>query len=272
MIDLRLNELLPLCEGDHLIEAMRYALLGPGKRIRPLLVLATCETFGVSKSIALDPACAIEMVHAYSLIHDDLPCMDDDDVRRGRPTVHRAYSEGVAVLAGDALLTDAFRVIAEAKGLSDRQIVQLIHTLSLRAGSSGMVGGQMIDISSTKSLSTELLIKMHRKKTGDLLSCSLEFGAIVADADPSSKELLRQVGQHLGLAYQIRDDLDDAHQGADEGKPNAVAILGLEGARELLKESLNAIEAGLDRLPRCARPISAIISPIFQKITMRPLY
>ena len=264
MIEERLAEILPPPNGNRLIEAMLYALLGPGKRIRPLLVLATAETFGASKSLALDPGVAIEMVHAYSLIHDDLPSMDNDDLRRGRPTVHRAFSEAIAILAGDALLTDAFRVIAESKGLSDHQIVRLIRTLALRAGSEGMVGGQMIDISCVGSISQDLLMEMHRKKTGDLLSCSLEFGAIIAKASPAQEEILRQIGHHLGLAYQIRDDLEDVQQMADEGKPTAVTVFGLKKARELLEQSLAAIITGLDRLPGRALPISNIITSLFK--------
>ena len=152
MIEQRLNELLADLP-DNLSKAMRYAVLGSGKRIRPRLVQATSETLGTGSEIALDPACAIEMVHAYSLIHDDLPCMDNDDFRRGKPTVHRAFSEPIAILAGDALLTEAFHILAKAPQLNDQQIIQLITSLAYYSGCEGMVKGQMMDIQSNRILS-----------------------------------------------------------------------------------------------------------------------
>ena len=202
LIDERLERLVP--GTDPLSEAMRYALLGPGKRIRPQLTLAATLSFGGTFEEALDPACAIEMIHAYSLVHDDLPCMDDDDERRGRPTLHRVFGEAIALLAGDALLTEAFGVLARAP-LSPTLRIQLIDCLSQRSGKVGMALGQAIDL--LKPQNRPAILDMHRKKTGDLLSCSLEFGAILAA--PEKQTEMRRFGLHLGLAYQLRDDLED---------------------------------------------------------------
>lgn len=268
IIDSRLDELTKGSE-EILLKAMRYALLGGGKRLRPQLVLTAVETLGGKLSDAIDPACAIEMVHAYSLIHDDLPCMDNDDFRRGRPTLHRAFPEGIAVLAGDALLSEAFRVISLSNNLSDRQIVRLTTLLANRIGKAGMVGGQAIDIlSEGKSIALELLIEMDQKKTGDLFSCSLEFGAIIANAPASIEEHLRQAGLHLGLAYQIRDDLDDAASaGASQKnhKPTLTSLLGLEPTRNFLRQTFEKIDHHLSFLPSGAPLIKSLINPYLNK-------
>lgn len=247
-IEKRLEALVP--RRDTLSEAMRYALLGPGKRIRPLLVLATAETFGIECAVALDPACAIEMVHAYSLAHDDLPCMDDDEIRRGRPTLHRVYPEGIALLAGDALLTEAFGVLTRAEGLSWEIKGRLIACLSNRAGKEGMAGGQAIDLLSTQPISSEVLFQMHQKKTGDLLSCCFEFGSILSGCNRSIEEEMRSLGLSLGLAYQIRDDLEDGDLERDFG-------------RALLEQSLAEIEEKLALLPGGAPLIKDLLTPLF---------
>lgn len=265
-IDNRLNELMTISK-DLLTEAMRYALLGGGKRLRPQLVLASVESLGGSLLDALDPACAIEMVHAYSLIHDDLPCMDDDDIRRGKPTLHRAFSEGIAVLAGDALLTEAFRVISLSKNLSDRQIIRLITLLAKRTGKEGMVGGQAIDIlSKGQTISPEIIIEMDQKKTGDLFSCSLEFGAIIARVSSTIEEHLHQAGLHLGLAYQIHDNLEDAATASSESlketKPTLTMLIGIEPTQKLLRQTFEMIHYHLSFLPAGAPMIKALIDPI----------
>jgi geranylgeranyl diphosphate synthase, type II len=263
----RLSELV-FNHSTDLNEAMRYALFGPGKRIRPQLIFAACEAFQQDYRPALDPACAIEMIHTYSLIHDDLPCMDDDDIRRGRPTVHRAFSEALAVLAGDALLTEAFRVLAVSQNLSDHEKIDLISTLSLRAGVQGMVAGQAIDIQASEGMiSDQLLLEMDRKKTGDLLSCCLEFGAIIAHQEKTMVQQMRQIGLYLGLAYQIRDDLEDAEQptkaGSDEGKPTSLTVLGQKKARLLMHESIDAMNQGLAAIPGGALAIRKLLDSLF---------
>ncbi len=246
-----------------LFEAMRYALLGPGKRLRPLLALASFT--GLSNGgpdafhLAIPPACAIEMIHAYSLIHDDLPCMDDDDWRRGRKAVHREFSEGLALLAGDALQTLSFETLANAPRLPDEMKIQLIRYLSARSGKDGMAEGQAIDILSGESqLSLDALISMHQKKTGDLLSCCLEFGAILANRAEFLKQL-RSIGLSLGLAYQLRDDLEDTAPSS----ASAVAVLGAPHVKILLEETLSKMKKELLRLPDRGESIESLISPLF---------
>lgn len=258
-IEERLDQLIP--QKDLLSEAIRYALLGPGKRVRPLLVLASAETFSGDPALALDPACAIEMIHTFSLIHDDLPCMDDDDYRRGRKSLHRAFPEAIALLAGDALLSEAFLVLARAR-IDPKVKVQLIETLGRRIGKEGMTGGQALDMVPSGPDLTSVLA-MQSKKTGDLLSCALEFGPIIAKK-PSRQEEMRQIAHHLGLAYQIRDDLEDAKQKSDEIKPTSLSLLGEAGARKLLNDSLRAIEEILKDLPHNAAPITRLLAPLFK--------
>ncbi|MBF8263272.1 MAG: putative farnesyltranstransferase [Parachlamydiales bacterium] len=259
-IEQRLHELAP-SGPDDLSRAMSYALFGGGKRLRPRLVMAAAETFGIDPALALDPACAIEMVHTYSLVHDDLPCMDNDDFRRGRPTVHRVFIEGIAVLTGDALLTEAFRIISESNGLSDHQKVRLITVLAARAGKDGMVGGQAIDILSSDMIVTqELTLQIDQKKTGELFSSSLEFGAIIAHAPEAIQMRLRGIGHQLGFAYQILDDLEDAQ---NDDKATMLSILGHDASRERLRRTIDEIYHQLSKLPSGAEPIKSILDLIF---------
>lgn len=258
-IENRLLELAGDCQQP-LCSAMRYALLGKGKLLRPRLVLATAETFGCNPTLAIDPACAIEMVHAYSLVHDDLPCMDDDDLRRGRPTVHRAFSEGLAVLAGDALLTESFHTLSCAKSLSESIKIRLIQRLSIRSGYQGMAGGQAIDIlSGDNKISAEQALQMDQKKTGDLFACSLEFGAIIA-GEIEWEESMFNVGRRIGIAYQIYDDLKDR---SNEDKQTLVSILGVSASQKLLDESLQTIGQILDRLPGKGKLIKEVCESVF---------
>jgi len=227
-----------------LIDAMRYATLGGGKRIRPLLTCATATSLGAELSRALAPACAVEYIHAYSLIHDDLPAMDDDDLRRGRPTVHVAFDEATAILAGDALQALAFEVIANDSTLPHDVRLEMTRVLANAVGWRGMVGGQALDMDATgKDLSLDALERMHRGKTGALLAASVELGAIAAGAHESARAALRDFGTAIGLAFQIVDDLLDVTQttehigkraGADAaiGKNTFPSLLGIDGARE----------------------------------------
>lgn len=191
-------------------ESMIYSLNAGGKRLRPILLLATTEAFGCEDEVGLAVACAIEMIHTYSLIHDDLPAMDDDDLRRGKPTNHKVFGEATAILAGDALLTESFRVIAEADGIDMEKKLRLIAGLAKAAGAEGMVGGQVADMEAEgKRLEVEELEYIHLHKTGKLLAFSITAGAILADAAPEKVKSLEQFAIHLGLAFQIKDDILD---------------------------------------------------------------
>jgi farnesyl diphosphate synthase len=225
-------------------EAMRYSSLAPGKRMRPLLVLASARLFGVARGSALQVAAAIEMVHAYSLIHDDLPAMDNSDLRRGRPTCHKRFDEATAVLAGDGLLTMAFEVLAHPDTHGDPAVrCELVSALAAAAGPAGMVGGQMIDlIAERQPLDIGAITRLQRMKTGALIAFSCEAGAILAKAAGAQRAALRGYAHDLGLAFQIADDLLDVEGSAAEtgkpvgadaaaGKATFVSILGVERAR-----------------------------------------
>jgi farnesyl diphosphate synthase len=240
-------------------EAMRYSALAPGKRLRPLLVLASSQLFGVARRSALQVAAAIEMVHAYSLIHDDLPAMDDSDLRRGRPTCHKAFDEATAVLAGDGLLTMAFEVLSHPDTHGDPAVrCELVAALAAAAGGAGMVGGQMIDlIAETQTLELGAITRLQRMKTGALIAFACEAGAILAKAAPEARQALRGYAHDLGLAFQIADDLLDVEGSAEEtgkpvgadaaaGKATFVSILGVGRARAQAELLINQAVAHLD--------------------------
>ncbi len=264
-IDNRLSILVPEhpeTEYFRLFNAARYSLLGEGKRLRPILTLLTAETFGATSEQALNSACALEMIHCYSLIHDDLPCMDDDDYRRGRLSLHKAFDEGHAVLAADYLLTDAFGVIANDPALTPTQKISLISLLANNAGSGGMISGQILDIEGEgKQLTLDQLNQIHRYKTGALITTAIEFGGIIACASKVEMDVLNRFGSALGLAFQIIDDVLDVTASEDKHgkkissdivnqKVTYVSLLGLEASRqkalELLKEGCSLL-ASLDR-------------------------
>ena len=238
-------------------EAMRYAAQGGGKRIRPLLVFAAGD-LGDAKDEALDAAAvAIECIHAYSLVHDDLPCMDDDDLRRGRPTVHKAFDEATALLVGDALQTRAFEILANAQCDVDVRLL-MISALAAASGSRGMAGGQAIDLESVgKKLDLAGLKQMHSMKTGALLSCAVDLGGIAAHLNPSQMSHLQNYSSALGLAFQIVDDVLDATadsqtlgktagKDAAANKPTYVTLMGLDYAQKQAKELQEAAIASLD--------------------------
>ena len=228
-----------------LFRAMRYAALGEGKRMRPFFVIASARLFHVSESAALRVAAAVEFVHAYSLIHDDLPAMDNDDLRRGHPTVHRKFDEATAILAGDALQALAFEILADPLTHGDPGVrCDLIAGLALAIGAHGMVGGQMLDLAAeTTSLSLPQITRLQRMKTGDLIAFACVAGAMLGKAAESPRHALRAYAHDLGLAFQIIDDLIDA-QGSraeagkavgkdkDRGKATFVDVLGLDRARD----------------------------------------
>ena len=240
-------------------DAMRYSALAPGKRLRPLLVLASARLFGVARRSALQVAAAIEMVHAYSLIHDDLPAMDDSDLRRGRPTCHKEFDEATAVLAGDGLLTMAFEVLAHPDTHGDSAVrCELVAALAAAAGSAGMVGGQMIDLIAEKqALDIGAITRLQRMKTGALIAFSCEAGGILAKAAGELRTALRGYAHDLGLAFQIADDLLDVEGSAAEtgkpvgadaaaGKATFVSILGAERARAQAELLVDQAVAHLD--------------------------
>jgi geranylgeranyl diphosphate synthase, type II len=276
LINNRLDELFPLRDipQKELLEATRYSLLGPGKRLRPLLVLSVLHGYQVAIPLGLDPACAIECVHTYSLIHDDLPCMDNDDLRRGRPTLHKVFSEGLAVLTGDFLLTTAFDILVQTPQLSHKQKIDLVHTLSQRAGSHGMIGGQVVDlVSEGVSINWETLHFMHFHKTAALFIACLEFGAIIAQTPEEDRKKLKRCGQDLGVAFQALDDLRDDF--CTEGttcsdsinkKATTVSVLGaaktLDITHRLLDEALKEVYS----LSKPCPLLEALIKEIFLHI------
>ncbi len=226
-------------------DAMRYAALAPGKRLRPFLVLAGSHLFGVSARSALQVAAAIEMLHTYSLIHDDLPAMDNSDLRRGRATCHKQFDDATAILAGDGLLTLAFEVLADSDTHGDPAVrCELVQALAKAAGAAGMVGGQMIDLLAEHDASLDIgaITRLQRLKTGALFAFSCEAGGILGKASPEARKALVAYAHDMGLAFQIADDLLDAEGSAEEtgksvgrdavaGKATFVSILGIDGAR-----------------------------------------
>jgi farnesyl diphosphate synthase len=248
-----LEECGPADDG-RLGDAMQYAVLAGGKRFRPLLVIESAALFGIEERMALNVAAAIECVHCYSLVHDDLPCMDDDNLRRGQPTVHKAYDEWTAILTGDALLTLAFEILARPTWQPDEGVrADLVLALAKSAGGRGMVEGQMLDLEAEKLGTRETptinhIRRLHALKTGELIACACEAGAILGHATAIDRAALRRYGQHLGLAFQIADDLLDAEgdteivgkaTGKDDarGKATLVTLLGVDNARACLEEA-----------------------------------
>ena len=257
-----LEKLLPdpknLSDEKPLIEAMRYAVLGSGKRFRPFLVSAGTFACNGDRQRALHVGAAIECLHAYSLIHDDLPAMDDDDLRRGRPTVHRAFDEATGVLVGDALLTHGFELLATAP-VDDRVITAWVRQLAGRAGAAGMIQGQATDLEGeTRAMLLGELETMHRRKTGGLIEVSMTMVAIAA-GDTAARQKLAAFAYHLGLAFQIRDDILDVESSTEKlGKPSGsdlelnkstfVSLLGIDSARRRMQQEYDAAIAVLSEL------------------------
>ncbi len=246
-IDQRFDRLLPIPEDPRrrLYEAMRYCAIGGGKRMRPLLVVAACDLFHVDKERALRVAIAVECIHCYSLIHDDLPCMDDDDMRRGKPTLHKEYGEATAVLAGDALHALAFEVIADEATHEDPFVrSELVRELARASGPAGMAGGQMMDlVAESEVFDLPTTTRLQQLKTGALISFCLEAGAIMGRVGDQQRKRLRGYAKDLGLAFQIADDVldvegDSARTGKavrkdeEAGKATFVSLLGLDRAKQ----------------------------------------
>jgi farnesyl diphosphate synthase len=262
LTDRLLDKLLGVPPGPEarVFEAMRYSALAPGKRLRPFLVLASAQLFSVQQRSALQVAAAVELIHAYSLVHDDLPAMDNSDLRRGRPTCHKQFDEATAVLAGDALLTFAFEVLAQEDTHGDPAVrCELVSSLAVAAGGNGMVGGQMFDLLAEKdpTLGLVAITRLQRLKTGALIAFACEAGAILGKAPLEIRRALRGYAHDLGLAFQIADDLLDVEgSAADIGKPvgsdaaagkaTFVSILGVERARAQAELLVRQAVAHLD--------------------------
>ena len=258
-VALHLTQLIEKRASDaRLKEAMLYAVQSGGKRIRPLLTLAVGASGTSTNGAALDLACALEMIHTYSLIHDDLPGMDDDDLRRGRPTVHKAFDEATAILAGDALLTLAFEVAANAN-LEANQLVEAVKILSTASGMNGMISGQMKDIASEEATITlEQMKEIHREKTGELLLAAVRLGNLFVD-DSKMKEAFVSYATHFGLAFQIQNDLQDVcwtseQTGKETGKDSELSkntypsLLGVEGAKDALLNEIASCKRALEEV------------------------
>ena len=265
-VDARMDALLPPVDNDPrpLFEAMRYAALGPGKRLRPALCLAACEAAGGDDEAALNPACALEMVHAFSLVHDDLPAIDDDDLRRGRPTAHKVYGEAVAILAGDALFAHAFgTLVAPGVGVTPVPAIgaRLVAELAGAVGVEGVVAGETADVlAEGRAVTVEELESIHVRKTGVLIAGSARMGAIAGGAEESAVEALGKYGSRIGLAFQIADDVLNVTGTAEQlgkaagsdherGKATYPALIGLDASRERALALADEGVACLEDLP-----------------------
>ncbi len=262
-------------DGSRLVEAMRYALLGGGKRIRPILLLAAADAVGTDRpaSPALMPfACAIEMIHAYSLVHDDLPAMDDDELRRGRPTLHIRYDEALAILAGDGLLTEAFSVMSGvAAQTADPAAARAAAEIAAAAGAAGMVGGQADDMAAEGSeAGVDEVERIHRRKTGALLRAAVRAGALLGGADQKQLSALTAYGESLGLAFQVVDDVLDATaptqatgktagRDRERGKRTYPVLLGLDGARARAEELRRGARSALEPFGAAADPLRDLV-------------
>ena len=272
LVERALARLFPARRGFR--EAVRYSLLAGGKRIRPILTLAAGEVAGVAPRVTLPFACALELVHTYSLVHDDLPAMDDDDVRRGRPTSHKVFGDGVAILVGDALLTEAFGVMARARGVPAARVVVAIDELAGAAGEAGMVGGQARDLAAEGSRPTLAKVRaIHALKTGALLRAAVRVGAIVGGAPPARLARLTTYGDAVGLAFQIADDILDAlADGTEDGRTDAAlgkatypGALGLDGALAHARRARDAAIAAVTPLGPKTRMLVAIAMHVVER-------
>jgi len=283
LVDEALDRFLPDADTlpGTLHQSMRYSVMAGGKRIRPILLLAACRAAGGDEERALPAACAIEILHTYSLIHDDLPAMDDDEFRRGRPTNHKVYGEATAILAGDALLTEAFQLLAGPQMSTDippAVRLRVIHTIARCAGSRGMVGGQQVDMEAEGSDDVDFptLEYIHTHKTGALILAAIQSGALIGGADEDAFRALSTYGERAGLAFQIADDILDATSttqalgktaGSDaaRGKVTYPALIGLDAARSRAQELQQHALAALEPLGEAAEPLRRIARFIVER-------
>ena len=265
---------------QRLHKAMRYSVFAGGKRIRPILAIAAAEVFGKTAANVINIACAIELIHTYSLIHDDLPAIDNDDLRRGLPTNHKVFGEAIALLAGDALLTKAFQIMSQPSAVSGQQsalILKSIHEITKAAGSTGMVGGQVVDIESEgKEVAFPVLEYIHIHKTGELILASVRAGAILAGAENKELETITRYGEAIGLAFQIADDIIDVEGNkedvgkniggdAKKGKVTYPSILGVDESRKRARELVDMAITALKDFDRKAEPLREIARYIVER-------
>ncbi|MCG6919102.1 MAG: polyprenyl synthetase family protein [Deltaproteobacteria bacterium] len=279
IVEEALEAALPEKEGPEarVVEAMRYSLFAGGKRFRPILCLAAADAVGEEVEAAMPAACALEMIHTYSLIHDDLPAMDDDDLRRGKPTSHVVFGEAIAILAGDGLLTEAFVLLSGYHTLLPERALKVIGVIARAASYRGMVGGQVVDmISQNKPADLETVQQMHSRKTAALISAAAESGALAGRGTDEQVEALARYGRAIGLAFQIADDILDIEgdtkilgktTGADvaRGKVTYPAVAGLEEARQAARELVNDALAALESFDQRADPLRALAKYIITR-------
>ena len=287
MVDVSMEKLLASTPDlpESIRKAMRYSLFAGGKRLRPTLVLEAAECCGLSAKKALKTAAALEMIHTYSLIHDDLPAMDDDDLRRGKPTNHKVFGEAMAILAGDGLLTKAFEAAAENAAdlkLKGRETAELIRLIAYGAGGEGMVGGQVADLAAegmskkiSKAAAAKVLEAVHRRKTGALIVASLDAGAVMAGASEAKREALRSYGECIGLAFQIADDVLDVvgdkkklgKRGSDRDndKLTYASLYGVDGARAKARALVEMAHANLETFGRKAETLHELADYIIER-------
>ena len=283
LVDQALEQMLPGANdgGERLHEAMRYSLFAGGKRIRPILAMEAGEIVGAEASAMLPLAAALECIHTYSLIHDDLPAMDDDDTRRGKPTLHKVFGEGVAILVGDALLTFAFDVLSSphaARIYPAHRLLQAIHELAVAAGYRGLVRGQYLDIvSEGREANEQTVSDIVAGKTGALLKASLVCGALLGGGSPQQIRVLAEFGEHLGIVFQIKDDVLDiegdaqtlgkaVHKDQEKGKATFPALMGLEAAKDKMRQHIERALRALEPLGERASTLSEICLYIGRRI------
>ncbi|MBW2625245.1 MAG: polyprenyl synthetase family protein [Deltaproteobacteria bacterium] len=279
MVEEALEVALPQQDGPEtrVVEAMRYSLFAGGKRLRPILCLAASEAVGGNLKAAMPAGCALEMIHTYSLIHDDLPAMDDDDLRRGKPTNHKVFGEAIAILAGDGLLTEAFVLLSDYNSLLPERAVQVIGVIAEAASYRGMVGGQVVDIlSQNKRAELETVQQMHSRKTAALIAAATESGALSGKGSEAQVAALARYGRAIGLAFQIADDILDIEgdtellgktTGADEarGKVTYPAAVGLQRSRQAANEMVNDALAALEGFDDRANPLRSLANYIITR-------
>lgn len=271
LVEAALERAIPITYPEKIYEAMRYSLMAGGKRLRPILCLATCELAGGTVEMAMPTACALEMIHTMSLIHDDLPAMDNDDYRRGKLTNHKVYGEDIAILAGDGLLAYAFEVVAETKDVPAERLLQVVARLGRAVSAAGLVGGQVVDLEceGKSDVTLETLNFIHTHKTGALLEACVVCGGIIAGVSATDLQRLSRYAKNIGLAFQIVDDILDITATQEElgktagkdlqaQKATFPSILGLEGSRQLAQELVEGAKAEISPFGEKARPLQAL--------------
>jgi geranylgeranyl diphosphate synthase type II len=282
LVDEALDRLVPAegKEPEEIVKAMRYSLFAGGKRLRPILCIAAAEAVGGSLDHVMPVACALECIHTYSLIHDDLPAMDDDDFRRGQPTNHKVFGEAMAILAGDALLTEAFSILAEAArmdGMDASRLLQAIADIARAAGVWGMVGGQVMDVRSEgKTVDTDILYGIHERKTGAMIRVSVRSGALLAGGTEGQITALSDYGRRIGLAFQIADDMlnvmgnstlmgKNTGSDASRGKVTFPALIGMEASQKKLATLVREAIANLAQFDEKAAPLRRLAEYIMER-------